>query len=272
MNKTNRAWPRPLAFLVVSVFFVMSGCFGPKEPPHYLDEGERYLVRLDRGDGSVRYDHPAEIDLETLKTALASVVARHEVSLLNRLLTQQKEVRGSAFTAEEVALLADRMKAAFLKATPQEQVAFFLTSRKNSMATQITSGVAFVKGGEIHLILANDQTSISSEQHPYLPRENPLYVYEPGSFQLLPQTHQRSVSDAAGRSLQGVAIDLAAPPAPARSEPMTSNAQEKAPAPSGASPLEAQFRLLKKLREENLITEEEYKEKKSELLRSIEVK
>ena len=251
---------------------MMAGCFGPKEPPRYLDEGERHLVRLDRVDPPAPYDHPAEIDLETLRAALASVVARHEVSFLNRLLTQQKEVRGAAFTPEEAVLLADRMKTAFAKAAPQEQVAFFLTSRKNNMTTQITSGVAFMKGKELHLILANDQTSVSSEQRPSIPRENPLYPYEPGSFELLPQAHQRKVSDESKRNLEGVAIDLAAPTAPAVSDPMVSHQEEAPPVSSGGASLESQLRLLKRLKEENLITEEEYTEKKSDLLKSIEVK
>lgn len=249
----------------------MSGCFGPKEPPHYIDEGEGHLVRLDRAEPPAQYDHPAQINLEKLKTALGSVMVRHEISFLNRLLTQQKEVRGAAFTPEEVALLADRMKSAFEKATPQEQVSFFLISRKNSMSTQVTSGVAFIQGGEIHLVLANDQTSVSGEQRAYVPRENPLHSYEPGSFELLPQAHQRKISDLSGRKLQGIAVDLAAPAEP---EPVVSpvSKEENMAAPSGADSLQAQFRLLKKLRDENLITEEEYKEKKSELLKTIEVK
>lgn len=269
MNHPVSARRKPdlvFAFLMMLIFFLPAGCFGPKEPPRYVDEGEQHLVRLDRTDPPARYDHPAEIDLETLKTALSSVVARHEVSFLNRLLTQKNETRGAAFTSEEVALLADRMKTAFAKGTPEERIAFFLFSRKNSMAAQITSGIAFMEGKELHLILANDQTSLSGEQRSYIPRDNPLHAYEPGSFDLIPQAHQRRVTDASGRKLPGVAIDLTAP-----AEPVVSS-EETAGVPAGASSLEATFRLLKKLREENLITEEEYKEKKAELLKSIEVK
>ncbi len=270
-GKLRKRGSGAVAFLLVTGLLLTAGCFGPKEPPHYLDEGEKHLVRLDRVSGPAQYDHPAEVDLEKLKSALASVVARHEVSLLNRLFTQQKEIRGAAFTPEEIDLLADRMKIAFSKATPQEQVAFFLTSRKNSLSTLITSGVAFIQGGELHLILANDQTAVSGEQRAYIPRENPLLSYEPGSFELLPQAHQQKIADASGPRMQGMIISLTTPLAPAAAEPVVSK-EVKPPLPSSESPLEEKFRLLKKLREENLITEEEYKEKKSELLKSIEVK
>lgn len=247
---------------------MLAGCLGPKEPPRYLDEGEGHLVRLDRVDPAEQYDHPAEIELETIQAALNSIVVRHEVSFLNRLLTQQKEIRGAAFTAEEAALLAERLKRALAIATPGERAAFFLTSQKNSMTTLITSGVAYVKEKEIHLIFGNDRTALSNEHRPHIPRENPLYSFEPGSFEILPQSHQRKLSvSGEGRRVEAIAVDFAALVAPTP-EPIASE-DEKPALSSEGTPLEAQLRLLKKLREEDLITEEEYKEKKSELLKTL---
>lgn len=253
----------------VLLCLALAGCFGPKEPPRYFDEGERHLVRLDRVDGAARYDHPAEIDIETLQAVLKSIVVRHEVSFLNRLLTQQKDVRGAAFTPEEATLLADRLKSALAKAAPDEQAAFFLTSQKNSLNTLVTSGVAFVKEKEVHLIFGNDRTSVSNDHHSYLSRDNPLHSYEPGSFEILPQAHQRKVPPEGRRRVEAIAVDYAALVAPAAPEPVSSE-EEKPAAPSEGSKLEGRLRLLKKLREEGLITEEEYKEKKAELLKTLE--
>jgi hypothetical protein len=254
-----------LAFLFCLAW---AGCFGPKEPPRYLDEGEHHLVRLDRVEGPERYDHPAEIDVETLQRVLKSIVVRHEVSFLNRLLTQKKEVQGAAFTPEEVPLLSDRLKTALEKAAPDERVAFFLTSQKNSMSTLITSGVAFIKDKEIHFLFGNDRTSLSDEYRQYLPRENPLYSFEPGSFEILPQAHQRKLPSEGRRRIEAIAVDYGELIAPAP-EPAAS-LQEKRSLPQEGSKLEAQLRLLKKLKEEGLITEEEYKEKKAELLKTLE--
>lgn len=236
---------------------MLAGCFGPKEPPRYLDEGESHLVRLDRADPAEQYDHPAEIELETIQAVLNSIVVRHEVSFLNRLLTQQKEIRGAAFTAEEATLLAERLKRALAIATPGERAAFFLTSQKDGMTTLITSGVAYVKEKEIHLIFGNDRTALSNEHRPQIPRENPLYSFEPGSFEILPQSHQRKLSGE-GRRGEAIAVDFAA---------LVATTPE--PTASEGTPLEAQLRLLKKLKEEDLITEEEYKEKKSEMLKTL---
>ncbi|MCG3110347.1 MAG: hypothetical protein MCM46_00870 [Candidatus Manganitrophus sp. SB1] len=269
MNKKRdvlKRHSRISGLLAVSVCLMLAGCFGPKEPPRYLDEGEGHLVRLDRVDPAEQYDHPAEIELETIQAVLNSIVVRHEVSFLNRLLTQQKEIRGAAFTPEEATLLAERLKRALAIATPEERAAFFLTSQKNSMTTLITSGVAYVKEKEIHLIFGNDRTALSNEHRPHIPRENPLYSFEPGSFAILPQSHQRKLSGE-GRRVEAIAVDFAALVAPPP-EPIASE-DEKPALSSEGTPLEAQLRLLKKLREEDLITEEEYKEKKSELLKTL---
>lgn len=251
----------------VLLCFLLAGCFGSKAPPRYLDEGERHLVRLDRVEEPERYDHPARIELETLQAVLKSIVVRHEVSFLNRLLTQRKQVDGAAFAPEEVVLLAERLKTALAKATPEERAAFFLTSKKNSLNTFITSGVAFVKGREIHLIFGNDRTSISNDPRPQIPRENPLYSFEPGSFEILPQAHQRKLPQDGRRRVEAIAVDYAALAAPAP-EP-TASQEAKPPFSSEDAKLESRLRLLKKLREEGLITEEEYKEKKAALLKTL---
>ena len=97
MKRIDRSVGFGVAFLSV---FILAGCFGPKEPPRYLDEGEHHLVRLDRAPDSTRYDHPAEVDPEAIRGALGSLMARHEISFLNRLLTQQKELKSPALTPE----------------------------------------------------------------------------------------------------------------------------------------------------------------------------
>ncbi|MDC4226519.1 MAG: hypothetical protein MPW15_20290 [Candidatus Manganitrophus sp.] len=177
-----------------------------------------------------QYDHPAEIELETIQAVLNSIVVRHEVSFLNRLLTQQKDVHGAAFAPEEVALLAERLKGALAMATPEERVAFFLTSQKNSLNTLITSGVAFVKEKEIHLAFGNDRTSISNDHRPHIPRENPLYSFEPGSFEILPQAHQRKLSGEGRHKVEAIAVDFAALVAPTP-EPVASADEKPALSP-----------------------------------------
>lgn len=269
MDKVNRILERngrTAGWLAISVCFILTGCFGPKEPPRYLDEGEHHLVRLERVEETERYDHPAEIEVETLQSVLKSIVVRHEVSFLNRLITQQSETRRAAFTPEEVILMSDRLKTALAMAAPEERVAFFLISQKNSFRTSITSGVVFVKGKEVHLIFGNDRTVMSGDHHSYVSYDNPLHSYEPGSFEVLPQTHQRKLPSNGRRKVEAIAVDYAAlmTSAPGPVAPQ----EEKPTLSSEGSKLEADLRLLKKLREEGLITEDEYKEKKAALLKS----
>lgn len=279
MHRTDLSGKRRRRFTILAVLVLFAaGCSGPKQPPRYLDEGEHHLIRLERASDSTRYDHPSEIDLDTLRGALGSLTARHEVSMLNRILAQQKEQKKPAFTPEETALLSERLKEALAKALPEERVAFFLESRKSSLANEVTSGVAFVKEKELYLLLANDHTAVSGEHHSFVSKENPLHPYGPGDFELILRPHQRKVSEGIGRGVQGVAIDfaaLSAEPAPAPL-PDGEKGEVGSDLSGGDLPesmrLEGRLRLLKKWKEAGLITEEEYANKKAELLKSLDLK
>ena len=252
--------------LFLSILFLLGAC-GPKEPPRYLDEGERHLVRLERVSPPPAYHHPAPLDVETIRLALGSVVVRHPTPLLKRFLTQQSEVKSAVFSPEDIALLADRFKVALERATPEERIAFFLTSRKNSLTTEVTSGVVFVEGTELHLILANHRAPVSKERQPWIPMDNALRAYEPESFEVVPQMNQKRTApeQVPGRQ-EEIVIDYEALLSGAKPV-LTKEGAE--PAVSKDS-IEERLRFLKRLREESLITEDEYSAKKKELLESLD--
>ncbi len=259
----------PLLGLMV---LALGGCFGPKEPPHYLDEGERHLIRLERAGGGGGYHHPVDLEAALLRAALGSVVTRHEVSFLNRLLTEQKATVERAFTPDETALLADRLKIALARATADEWVAFFFTGRKSTLTTEVTSGVTFVKGNELYLVFANVRAPVSTERHPYISRDQALYAYDSGRFDLVIRPHQRKVSDGVGRGKPAIAVDLADLAALKEGPTLPEgggSVQESEGARLEEEKIEAKLRWLKRLKDEGLITEEDYKEKKSELLQSV---
>jgi hypothetical protein len=249
----------------------IAACAQVKEPPRYLDEGDHHVIRLEKAESSAAYSHPADLDLVVWENALKSIVVSHPVSFLKRIFIQKNEIVGPAFTPEEVAFLSTRFKAAAERATPAEHIAFLLTSDKNHLATEITSGVAFLKDGALYLILANHHTPLSGQRYPQVPRDTMMRPYEHDGFQLVAQPHQAKMErDLLERGQEGLSINFAA--LGTASQPAPDGSEKKETTSLGEFKLEERLQLLKKLRDDGLITEEEYTEKKKELLKLLDVK
>lgn len=63
--------------------------------------------------------------------------------------------RHHAFTETEVAFFAPLLALAIKKAAPEELVTFYATRPLSGTNRDVTSGGLFVKGNELHIILAN---------------------------------------------------------------------------------------------------------------------
>lgn len=255
----------------IPLLLLLTACATVEDPPRYLDEGKNHMIRLENEKAAPGYSHPADLDLAGWEKALKSIVVSHPVSLLKRIFIQKSEVVGPAFTPDEVALLAGKFKAAAERATPDEHIAFLLTSEKTHLSTEVTTGIAFFKGGELHFIFANHRTPLSTQRHPQVPRDTMLHSYEQDGFQMVAQPRQiKMKSSSLGRGQEGISIDYAAVGAEIPPEPAELGKKEGVPL--AESKLEERFQLLKKLRDEGLITEEEYAGKKKELLKMLDVK
>lgn len=250
---------------------LLTACTTARETPRYLDEGENHMIRLEKEKSAPGYSHPADLDLAGWEKALGSMVVSHPVSLLKRIFIQKSEIVGPAFTPDEVALFAGKFKTAAERATPDEHIAFLLTSGKTHLSTEVTSGIAYFKGRELNFIFANHRTSFSSQRHPQVPRDAVLHSYDQDGFQLVAQPHQTKMkSDSLETGQEGISIDYAAVSAEVLPAPAETGKKEAATLES--LNLEGRFQLLKKLKEEGLITEEEYAGKKKELLNMLDVK
>lgn len=254
----------------IPLLLFITACARNAEPPRYLDEGERHLVRLEK-EKTAAYSHPAELDREVWERALESIVVSHPVSLLKRIFLQKNEIVGPAFTHDEAAFLASRFKAAAERAAPDEHIAFLLSSNESHASSEVTSGIAFFKGRTLHVVLANHHTPLSSQRHMQVPRDTTMRPYEQDGFHLVAQPHQVKMEEGAlERGQEGIAIDYAALDAP--SQPASAENGQKESPPLAEARLEERLKLLKKVRDEGLITEEEYTEKKKELLKMLDVK
>ncbi|MBX3343041.1 MAG: SHOCT domain-containing protein, partial [Nitrospira sp.] len=162
----------------------------------------------------------------------------------------------------------DSLQRAFQQATPQEHVVFALARPSQTGLEQITSGAWFVEDGLIHLRVANCRIAVTMPSIRKQIWKDPLFAQAGAFYEFVPgggQAIARATVDG-GNPFRSDPDELvieykiasSANPAPVSSEP---SAQ---PVPPRS--LEEQLSLLKRLLEQGLITEEDYRTKKQQLL------
>ena len=288
--------------LVVIILFVLTlaaaGCVAPRSVSRPVLMEKHNSVRLeallDKSGNTVSqgFDHPASITEDQMRRILASIRIVEPPYTLSKLLLKAKPEVEQAFTTEEIAFLATPLATAFEKATPDERVDFFLYHRR-TFARTTSSGIAFVKNGRMNFILGRyrigkqpGQQDINVAGKP-LPETNEQKFYiEAGPYQTLVGEKTAPGSKDAVYENRWVAIsykDLlereapigATAPSPtvtAPSSTVTTPAETTSPpthSKTSSEILEEKLRTLKRLKQEELITEEEYNQKKQDLLRAF---
>jgi hypothetical protein len=162
-----------------------------------------------------------------------------------------------AFRSAEAAYLATRLAVLFQDAGEHEWVAFCLQSPHETGATEVTTGAFFVDEGELHLLLAHYRLLVTIPQLLRDLKRRPLnatgaFAYDIVSnrtWTVLPESHW----------------DFSKPPLARVVEVVL----QKGRHPVEGGPLEENLRKLKRLREQNLITEEDYRRKRDEALQGL---
>lgn len=179
-----------------------------------------------------------------------------------------------AFTPEEIEYLSVTLSQAFGQAKPQEMVVFGLSRMNAYDMTEITTGGWFLEEGSLHLILANYRKAATMPSTRQLLWERPLRPDAGPRYDLIAGQHQTLVRNTGGWSglfspapselmlgyqaiLTGEAI-VASP----SEEPSTPFSGVVPPSKS----IEDRLRVLKRLHDQGLITEDDYRSKKQQLL------
>lgn len=291
---------RTIGWLAVGVALWSVGCAAPRVTRSIYQEGEagktETFVRLDRVDAKERFDHPAEIPPGRLKELLASVAVRKRTGLLS-VIFSDKPFR--AFSDAQLDLLSTQLSTALAKAAPEEMVLFYFNAPESHEQLRVTSGGVYVRKETLVVVLANYRyTALWSDQasgRPYVSasaaRDNPLYAYPEGTYQLVVGAGQERLGGEEGwfnkifgssDRRSGVVLALNAPPSPAAVESAAAPAPASSPGPAAApapvpppvasplpTPLEDKLRQLKKLHDEGLISDADYEAKKQELLKGL---
>lgn len=217
---------------------------------------------------SRRFDHPLSLETKQWETVLRSVKVR---GIHRPLLGPSYHgATEAAFTDEEVLYLGAALQRAFQEATAQQRVVFVLARTSDAGLSQLTSGAWFVEQGRIHLQLANYRVTVTMPSIRKQIWNDPLFAQAGAFYEPVPGDHQEMVQAAEGGGN------------PFRPEPaelaieygtLTGHGSQPASMPSaGTAPstpspsLEDRLGQLKRLYEQGLITEEDYRTKKQQLL------
>lgn len=140
--------------------------------------------------------------------------------------------------------------------------------RGGAGVTEATSGGFFVEEGQLHLLLANYRHAVTVKAVLSTIRENPMRPASEALYELVEGPHQTVRADAGlglGRVFRAVpelVIDYRA----WLTRPDKKLEHSEAVAPQKPQALEDRLRALQRIWEQGLITEEEYRLKRQELL------
>ena len=222
-------------------------------------------------EGSPEYSHPRNLSPGVLEQALSSIEVQPS-SLLDRIAGASSHAQ-EAFTKEQREFLANQLSTAFQKVTPLETVTFHWATSRGNGIWEITSGGFHLQENNLHLILPNYRHTVSGKHQSQKPRNQPL-------SQLGEPLHSLKVMAPARQLKHDMLTELWAPQTPhfvfalndLTNAPLPSGNQQ---AESSTQPLKSsksikqRLKRLEKLRQEGLLSDKEYQDKRQEILEEL---
>jgi hypothetical protein len=271
------------SLLLGCVTALLAACQPPAPPAPIACgacEAQDRIIRLqpayqDQGHG---FTHPLLLSPEEWKVILQSIqVQGQKQGFLFFTTTNPVE---PAFTHDEIEYLSPTLSRVFGQAPPDARVVFALSRHPSPDLTEITSGSWFVKEARLHLVLANYRYAVTMRtvrdvvwQDPMWTKAGPFYDFVPGEHQTVqPENAERPglfTTTLPSLSIEYKQLLLAQSTAsPAGQKGQTQHQVLPLPSQTRPSPasLEERLQTLKRGREEGLITDEEYRSKKQQLL------
>jgi len=225
---------------------------------------------------SQRFTHPFALSPEDWKSILTELHVQRQADLL----PEPPRPVLSAFSEEEVGYLSATLSKAFARVQPNEWIVFGLSGSTPQGFTEVTTGGGYVEGASLHFVLANYRKVVTMPSTRQLLWEHPLRPDAGPAYDLVAGTHQTIVraSSFVPRFLSSVPSELAIAyealllgerGTASMTQNITAATPMATPPPTRVAPpvpLEERLQRLKRLRDQALITEEEYTAKKKQLL------
>lgn len=262
-----RGWRATVSVaMCVGGMLILSNCSQPNLFLRTINEEEDRHVRLQAryGEGqdgvALKFAHPVALEEAEWRHLLANVMIQERKKFLS-LGTGQPVLR-PAFDQDARRYLAKYFAEGFQKARPDEWVVFYLSRPRESGVVEIDSGGLFIEGERLHLIVANYRQPVSMtfvrEQiwnDPLHPAGDDFYEIVPQHDQTLERVRRKDLTRSFLKQVSDLSIDYTAQ--------LHNDVGEGA---AVGTSIEDRLRILKRLRDEGVISEEQFRLKQDRLL------
>ncbi len=222
----------------------------------------------------VSFSHPLDLKPEQWAGILSAIRVQSEGGILP--FFTNKSSPAPAFNPDEISYLGEALGRNFAQAQPDKWATFYLSRSRSPEVTEVVTGAWFVGGARLHLLLANYRLAVTMPNILDRLRKDPLFVNVPPVYALVPGKRQmlEEKRGLLGRILksevQVLSIDYKSALTDKTAVPLKPPAApEEAPAPTAVLPVEERLRTLQRLKDDGLVTEEEYREKRKEILKDF---
>ncbi len=247
------------------IIFFLSGFKFFEKTKYIWRDGEFSYVKLENVDKSISgIKHPYEISPEVLEKILLSIY--YERVWLNIPFSRGKAKQYQLFLPEEAKTLASHLSEGFKKANSRQWLNFSLECKRGKIlvgSVRITDGIAFIKDGELNLVFRNIAEKLGVDEN--INTSNPLKYY-PNSSRLVAKEGQRLAKNKKGKPRDNwliIELNYFQKKASAKEKEIE---KQKPPSTQKEKSIKERLLKLRELYEEGLITEEEYKKKRQEIL------
>ncbi len=222
-------------------------------------------------EGSPEYSHPAHLPPEILDKILQHVEVQPS-SLLDRMVGGSSTTQ-TAFSEEQRRFFSNHLSQALKRATSLETVTFYWATPRGNGIWELTSGGLYFQDHNLHLVLPNFRQTVTRQHPPHHIREDPLLPLDQ-------PLHSLTAIKPAQQMTHSLASELWSPQTPHFIFPLsefsaarrtTTEPQTQTSSSSGSSDssIKARLQRLEELRQENLLSEKEYQQKRKEILEKL---
>lgn len=256
---------------------LLSSCASSPNFSRTVYDDPTVLVRLDSSlfqeevsgapDG-----HTPEFTAADLAAILRSVRIQPEISFLSYWVLRKDPQPAPAFPNDDAQLLAPHLRGALAKARPNEMAVFFLRRTREDGIPLVTTGGLLIHGDQLIVLLANARRPTTTQRKLEKSRDTPLHPLGEVDFHFVPGPYQTTLvkkdlpKSIAITSAQAFSVDYRALLA-GLLQPSRGSSPSQTEPEIPAATIEEKLHRLKTWHEEGLITDDEYLQKRQEILK-----
>ena len=261
----------------VAIVSLLASCASSPTFSRTVYEDPTVLVRLDSSlfqedVSGAPAGHIPELTVADLAEILRAVRIQPEISFLSYWVLRKDPQPEPAFPNDDAILVAPHLQAALIKARPNETAVFFLRRTREDGIPLVTTGGLLIQGDQLLVLLANARRPTTTQRKLQTARDAPLHPlgevdvhFVTGPYQTtlakkdLPKSIAKTAAQALSVDYRALLVGLLQP---SRGSSL-SQTEPEVP----AAMIEEKLHRLKTWREQGLITDDEYLQKRQELLK-----